>query len=81
MLPLDDVIWHRNDNHAPATTTASLIELLFQIFIAYIMNNLRAILGCHMSSNNRDKQGTESARSPGIECFKTSRSDRVKRLM
>ena len=52
-----DVIWHHNDNRAPAATTTSLIELLFHKFIVYIMNYLCAKLGCHISNNNRDKQG------------------------
>ena len=34
-----------------------LIMLLFQKFIVYIMNNLCAKFGCHISSNNRDKPG------------------------
>ena len=34
-----------------------LIMILFQKFIVYIMNNLCAKFGCHISSNNRDKQG------------------------
>ena len=66
--------------HALATATASLIKLLFRKFIVYIMNNLRAQLGCHISNNNSDKEGVESAPPPfGIECFKMPRSDRVKR--
>ena len=43
-----------------------------------MMKNLCAKFGCHMSSNKRDKQGAESAPPPGIECFKSPRSDRVK---
>ena len=58
-----------------------LIRALFQKFIVYMMNNLCAKFGCHISSNNRDEQGVESAPpSPGIECFKSPRSDRVKNL-
>ena len=38
-----------------------LIKLLFQKFIVYIMNNLCAKFGCHISSNSKDKQGVESA--------------------
>ena len=34
-----------------------LIKLLFQKFIVYIMNNLCAKFGCHISSNSKDKQG------------------------
>ena len=52
-----DVIWHHNVNCALATTTTMLIKLLFQKFIVYIMNNLCAKFGCHISSNSKDKQG------------------------
>ena len=41
-----------------------LIYLLFQKFIVNIMNNFRPKVGCHISSNNRDKQGAESAPPP-----------------
>ena len=34
-----------------------LIKPLFQKFIVYIMDNHCAKFGCHISSNNRDKQG------------------------
>ena len=55
-----------------------LIKLLFQKFIVYIMNNLCAKFGCHISSNSKDKQGGGIRPPPGIECFKSPRSDRVK---
>ena len=64
------VIWHHDVSYALATTTTSLIETLFHKCIVYIMGNLRANLGCHISNKNRDKQG-------GGGNFKTPRSDRV----
>ena len=60
-----------------ATTTTSLIKLLFQKLIVYIMNNRCANFGCHISNNNGDNQGG-IIRLPGIECFAAPRSDRVK---
>ena len=58
-----------------------LIKLLFQKFIVYIMNNLCAKFGCHISSNSKDKQGGRNPPPPpGIECFKSPRSDRVKHV-
>ena len=64
-------------NHALATKSTSPIKLLFKEFIVHIMKNFRAKLGCHVSNNNRDKEGG-GFRPLGIEFFKTPRSDRVK---
>ena len=56
-----------------------LIKPLFQKFILNMMNNLCAKFGCHISSNNRDKQEGRFRPPPprGIECFKSPRSGRV----
>ena len=51
-------------NCALATKTTMLIKLLFQKFIVYIMNNLCAKFGCHISSNSKDKQGGGAESAP-----------------
>ena len=70
-----DVIWHY-DNHAPATTTTSLIKLLFQQFIfikgTTFLPNLVAMSQATTEINGRQNPPL------GIECLKTPRSDRVK---
>ena len=55
-----------------------LTKPLFQKFIVYIIKNLCSKFGCHISSNNRDKQGGGIRPPQGIERFKSPRSDRVK---
>ena len=52
-----DLLTRHSINYALATTTTMLTRSLFQKFIVYMMNNLCAKFGCHISSNKRDKQG------------------------
>ena len=67
---LYDVIQHYNDYHAITTATTSLIELLFQIFIFYIMNDHCAKFD-NISHITTEISRGQNPPSPGIACFKT----------